>query len=405
MDGALRRLGADDLGTLALRELLLRTDVDPSRLDTVVCGNVGQGPDAPNIGRVIALRAGVPESVEAMTVHRNCASGFEAITQCALRLRAGRGDLFAAVATESMSNYPLLFRPRAVAWFKRLQRARSVWARMRTLVGFRPSMISPEAALIRGLTDPVVGMGMGDTAELLAREWAISRSAQDGFAAESHRKALAGRDKLREETFDVVHQGGVLRDDEGVRDDSTPERLARLRTVFDRRHGSVTAGNSSQITDGAVALLVGDERWAETMGLTPLGFLDEWAYAGCDPRRMGLGPVHAMSRLHPDAPLPDYDLIEINEAFAAQVLACLRAAEDGDYARDVLSRDDPLGTIPTERLNVNGGAIAMGHPVGMTGARLVLTSLLELRRRHGSRALATLCIGGGQGGALSLSLR
>ena len=402
MDGALRGLGADDLGTLALRELILRTGIDTTLLDAVVCGNVGQGPSAPNIARVIALRAGVSSDVEAMTVHRNCASGFEAVTQCAQRLQAGRGRLFAAVATESMTSYPLLFRPRAVAWFKQLQRSRSAWAKLRTLLGFRPSMMAPEVALLQGLTDPVIGLGMGDTAELLAREWDVSREAQDAFAASSHLKALGARERLREETFDVAHAKGVLRDDEGVRDDSTPERLARLRTVFDRRHGSVTAGNSSQLTDGAVALLVGDEACARELDLEPLGFLDEWAYAGCDPRRMGLGPLHAVHRLFPDRPMPDFDLVEINEAFAAQVLACVKAFPDARYAADVLGRDAPLGEIPTERLNVNGGAIALGHPVGMTGARLVLTALKELPRRGGSEALVTLCVGGGQGGALRL---
>ena len=150
MDGALRKLGADDLGALALRELTLRTGLDTSRLDAVVCGNVGQGPSAPNIARVIALRAGVSDDVEAMTVHRNCASGFEAVTQCAQRLRAGRGRMFVAVATESMTSYPLLFRPRAVAWFKRLQRSRSAWKRFTTLLGFRPSMMAPDVALLRG---------------------------------------------------------------------------------------------------------------------------------------------------------------------------------------------------------------------------------------------------------------
>ena len=207
---------------------------------------------------------------------------------------------------------------------------------------------------------------------------------------------------LAEETFDIAHGRGLLRDDEGVRDDSTPERLARLRTVFDRQFGSVTAGNSSQITDGAVALLVGREDAFPAITDPPLGRIDDFAYAGCDPRRMGLGPVHALHRLFPDGPLPAFDVVEINEAFAAQVLACQKALADPTFTTDVLGRSAPLGAFPESTLNPNGGSIALGHPGGATGARLVLTALHELRRRNGSRALATLCIGGGQGAALSL---
>ncbi|MAG58137.1 MAG: acetyl-CoA C-acyltransferase [Planctomycetes bacterium] len=393
---------AEDLGTLAAREVILRAGVDPELIDGVVCGNVGQNANAPNVARVIALRAGVPESAPAWTVHRNCASGFEAVTQAATQLAAGRGRLYLVVATESMSNYPLIFRSRARDWFLRLSRSRSVWKKLKTFLAFRPAMMAPEIALMKGLTDPVVGLGMGETAELLARDWHLSREAQDAFAARSHEKALAGREQLRDETFDVVHDRGVLRDDEGVRTDSTPERLARLRTVFQKKHGTVTAGNASQITDGAVALLVGDEDMVREIGTDPLGRLESYAYAGCDPARMGLGPVHAAHRLFPNAPVPECDVYEINEAFAAQVLACCHAGRDTRWCHDVLGRTTPLFDIPEDRLNVNGGAIALGHAVGMTGARLVLTALHELRRRHGTRALVSLCIGGGQGGALML---
>jgi len=393
---------AEDLATLAVREVLLRTAVDPSLVDGLICGNVGQNANAPNVSRVIALRAGLPHATPAFTVHRNCASGFEAVTQCALQVAGGCGHLFLAVATESMSNYPLLFGRRARDWFIRLSRARTTPAKLRTFLGFRPGMMAPEIALLRGLTDPVIGLGMGETAEILARDWNISRQEQDAFAARSHTRALDARVRIREETCDVAYPGGVLRNDEGVREDSTPERLARLRTVFQKRHGTVTAGNASQITDGAVALLVGDDEALRRTGLEPLGRVDAFAYAGCDPARMGLGPVHAAHRLSPDAPLDDLDLVEINEAFAAQVIACLRAGRDPDYSRNALGRDRPLWDLDEDRLNVNGGAIAIGHPVGMTGARLVLTALHELRRRKGSRALVSLCVGGGQGGAIML---
>lgn len=402
LDGSLRDLSADDLGAAAVREVVLRTGIDPGTLDGVICGNVGQGAHAPNVARVIALRAGIPRSVEAMTVHRNCASGFEAVTTAAQRLEAGRGSRFLVVATESMSQYPLLFRARGKAWFSRLARSRSVWDKLRTIAQWRPSMFAPEIALLRGLEDPVVDLGMGDTAEILAREWDITREEQDAFAARSHERALAAREHLRGETFDIAHANGVLRDDEGVRTDSTIERLARLRTAFDREFGSVTAGNSSQITDGAVALIVGGEDAFPEHAGDPLGYVDDYAYAGCDPERMGLGPVHALHALYPKSALPEFDVVEINEAFAAQVLACQKALKYPGYARDVLGRPAPLGSFPEESLNPNGGAIALGHPVGATGARLVLTALRELTRRGGARALATLCVGGGQGAAVTL---
>ena len=397
---------AEDLATLAVRELMLRTGVDPARIDQLVCGNVGQNARAANIGRVVALRAGLPQAVPAYTVHRNCASGLETVTQCELLLRTGRGSLFLAVGTESMSNYALNYTEAAVAFFSRLQRARTLGQRGKALLRWRPSMFRPRVALLDGLVDPVVGLGMGQTAELLAREWGIDRETQDAFALRSQRRALAGRERLREETFDVATGRAILRDDNGVREDSSMEKLARLRTVFDRsRYGTVTAGNSSQITDGAVALLVGSADAARDLGLEPLGHVESWTYAGCDPARMGLGPLYATSRLRPETahPFEDLDLIELNEAFAAQVIACQRAARETAFCRDKLGREHALGEIPDEILNVNGGAIALGHPVGATGARMVLTVLKELRRRGGRRALATLCVGGGQGGALILN--
>ncbi len=401
--GLAAALGADELGTIVARELLLRTGIDAARLDHVVTGNVGQPVHAANLSRVIALRAGVPASVPAYTVHRNCASGFEAVTQCADLLAVGRGRLFLALGTESMSNYPLLFGSRARDWFSTLSKAKSFGAKLRSALRFRPSMMKPEVALLLGLTDPVAGMGMGETAEVLAREWQISREEQDRYAAASHAKALAHREILREETMDLVVGSTHVRDDDGVRSDSTPERLAKLRAVFAKVQGSVTAGNASQITDGAVALLVGDPALSGEIGLEPLGLLEDFAYAGCDPARMGLGPVHAMSRLLPADSGPALEAIdhfEINEAFAVQVLSCVAAAESDEFARRALGRSTRLGRIPTDRLNPLGGAIALGHPVGASGARLVLSALLSLRRSHKRRALVSACIGGGQGAAL-----
>jgi acetyl-CoA acetyltransferase family protein len=402
--GALKDYAAEDLGAMATRELLLRTGLDPAAIDGVVAGNVGQSSRAANVARVIGLRAGIPERVPAWTVHRNCASGIEAVGEAADQVALGRGRLYLALGVESMSSYPLEFNRRGRDWFARLGRAKTFGQRAKAFGALRPSMFAPKVALLEGLTDPYVGLNMGQTAEVLAREWKITREAQDAFALESQRKAAAAAPRLREETFDVVTKAGVLRDDEGVRPDSSLEKLAKLKPAFERTLGTVTPGNSSQITDGAVALLAGDEARGRELGLPLLGYVHSFAYAGLDPARMGLGPVYAIDRLFAGVPVPwaTLDLVEINEAFAAQVLACLKAADDPAFCLRELGRSSPLGPIPADRLNVNGGAIALGHPVGASGARLVLTSLLELRRRGKKRALVSLCVGGGQGAAMLL---
>jgi len=363
--------------------------------------------DAANVARVIALRAGIPESVTAITVQRNCASGCEALTQAQEKLRAGRGSVFVVGGTESMSNIPLLFNSRAAAKFGQLARAKTFGQRAKAFAAFRPSDFKPRVGLMLGLSDPVCGLNMGDTAELLAREHAISRSEQDAFALQSHQRAAAARERLATEicpVFKTDNGAMAIVTDHGPRENQTLEALGKLKPQFDRRHGSVTAGNASQITDGAVALLVMGERRAKELGFTPLGALTGYAYAGCDPARMGLGPVHAIARAEEQTglKLADADLIEINEAFAAQTLAVIKSAGSQDFAHNVLHREKPVGDVSPEKLNVNGGAIALGHPVGATGARLILTALKELHRRNARRALVTLCVGGGQGAALWL---
>ncbi|GDY23379.1 acetyl-CoA acetyltransferase [Verrucomicrobiota bacterium] len=398
-------LAPDELGRIAVNALLTRTVLDPARIDEVIFGCVCQPFDAANIARVIALRAGIPESVPAITVHRNCASGCEALTQAAEKAAAGRGEIFLVGGTESMSQVPLLFPQSAAAKFTALAKARSALQKVKALAAFRPADFKPRVGLLLGLTDPVCGLNMGETAELLARELGLTRARQDAFAIESHKRALAAREKIAAEICPVFNAAGTaLTTDNGPRTDQTPETLARLKPVFDKRNGTVTAANSSQITDGAVALLVMTETKAAELGLRPLGVLTGYAYAGCDPSRMGLGPVFAMAKAQDLTGLSpaDADLIEINEAFAAQVLACLECARSEKFARKVLGRPAALCEIPLEKLNVNGGAIALGHPVGATGARLVLTTLLELKRRSAHRALVSLCVGGGQGAALWL---
>jgi len=411
MGTTLAACDAAELGRTSTAALLARTGIDPATIDEVIFGCVGNPVDAANVGRVIALRAGIPQQVPAITVSRNCASGFEAITQAAQKAAAGDGDLFVVGGAESMSNYPLLYNDAAVKKFAALGKAKTFGAKLGAFAAFRPKdLFAPKIALMLGLTDPVCGLGMGQTAELLARDWKLSRDAQDEFALRSHQKAEAARARLREEITPVYPRRGkeaaAVDADNGVREGQTMEALGKLKPVFEKRGGTVTAGNASQVTDGAVALLVATEAGLKRTGLTPLGRLTAYAYAGCEPARMGLGPVYAMAKAEQRSGLrlADADLIEINEAFAAQVMGCCAAARSVEFARQHLGRDIALGEIPAEKLNVNGGAIALGHPVGASGARLALSALLELHRRKAKRALVSLCVGGGQGGALWLEV-
>lgn len=407
MGTAFAETDAVELGRVAVAELLAKTGLDPATVEEVILGCVGQPADAANIARVIALRAGVPDTVTAVTVHRNCASGFESVTQAAEKMMVGRGDTFVVGGTENMSLIPLLYNAGATKKFAALARAKTAKDRFAIMASFRPADFQPRVGLQLGLSDPVSGLNMGQTAENVARDFHITREMQDEFALKSHHKAVAARDRLKEEITPVYlsrprNGQSFLDEDNGPRKGQTMEALAKLRPVFEKVSGSVTAGNASQITDGAVALLMMTEKALKASGLTPLGRLVGFQYAGCDPSRMGLGPVYAIDRAEKryGLGLKDADLIEINEAFAAQVLGCQLAAKDAKYCQDKLGRDSALGEIPDEKLNVNGGAIALGHPVGVTGARLVLTGLKELHRRKAKRALLSLCVGGGQGGAL-----
>jgi len=368
---------------------------------------VGPPVDTANVARIIALRAGIPKHVPAVTVNRNCASGAEALIIAYEKMKAGQGDIFIVGGAESMSQFPFVYPYSGAKKFGRLASAKTAMQKLQALSRFRPSDFAPRVALKLGLTDPVCGLNMGQTAELIGREAGVSRFEQDAFAAESHLKALAARDRLAEEITPMYVPPkctSCMTEDNGPREDSTPEKLARLRTVFERHTGTVTAGNASQVTDGAVALLVMRESKCKELGYTPLGRLAGYANAACDPQRMGLGPVYAIHKAEQRCGLGliNADLIEINEAFAAQVLACVVQMKSDTFCREELGREAIVGEVPLDRLNVNGGSIALGHPVGATGARLVLTSLKELRRRQGRYALVTACVGGGQGVALWL---
>jgi acetyl-CoA C-acetyltransferase/acetyl-CoA acyltransferase len=403
---SLASLDAVDLGKSAVSSLVSRSGIDPHVVDETIFGCVGQPANAQNIARVISLRAGLPESRPAMTVHRNCASGLEALTTAHAKMCAGQGEVFIVGGTESMSQMPLYFSRRAAEKFAMLGRAHGMSQKLGAVTAFRPADFAPLIGLKLGLTDPVVDMNMGETAELLAREFCISREEQDEFALSSHRKAAAAATALQREVTPLYVLGGEVKPvlaDNGIRADSSLEKLARLKPMFARENGTVTAGNSSQITDGAVALLVASEDAVNHHGWQPIGKMVEYTYTGCDPRRMGLGPVRAMDAVLHRAglTLDDLDVVEINEAFAAQVLAVRQCMKNPASARRA-GLEEPLGDLPEAKLNPRGGSIALGHPVGATGARLVLTALDQLRESKARRALVTLCIGGGQGGAAIL---
>ncbi len=397
--GPLASVPAQELGRIAATAVLERASLRPEQIDQVVFGNVAMPPDAANIARVIALLSGIPRDRIAHSVQRNCASGMEALTTAAQLIQLGEARTVLAGGVESMSRIPLLYNREATELYLRLGKAKNWRQRLATLLRFRPRHFKPVLGVQLGLTDPVCGLIMGDTAENLVRDFNLTRQEQDAFALESHRRAAEAQKRgvLAEEIVPVSR----VRDDAGPRKDQTMEALARLKPFF-QKNGTVTVGNSCPITDGAAALVVMPGEAVRAEGRRPLGYLRAYAYAGCDPTRMGLGPVYATSKLlhKTGLSLRDFDLIELNEAFAAVVLANEKAFASPQFAHEQLGRPSPLGEIDRTRLNVNGGAIALGHPVGATGTRLVLTLLKELRRRNLHRGLATLCIGGGQGAAL-----
>ena len=398
---------AADLATDAGRALLLRQPFAPTDIDEVILGCAAPSPDEVNIGRVAALRMGCGHKVPGWTVMRNCASGMQALDSAMDAMRAGRSNVVLAGGVDALSRAPLLFSDAMVAWLANWYAAKTLGRRAALLASFRVGYLAPVVGLMKGLTDPVVGLLMGQTAENLAYRFGISRAEMDAFAARSHRRVLAAQ---RDGHFggEVIplfdRAGNVYPSDDGVREDSTPENLAKLKPFFDRKYGNVTAGNSSQITDGAAWLVLATEEGLRKHGLVPRARIVDSQWAALDPAQMGLGPVHAATPLltrHRLA-LGDIDAWEINEAFAAQVLACLAAWQDDAFCRDELGLPGALGALDDERLNVDGGAIALGHPVGASGARIVMHLMNVLERTGGRRGIASICIGGGQGGAMLL---
>ncbi|MFT5703920.1 MAG: acetyl-CoA C-acetyltransferase/acetyl-CoA acyltransferase [Rickettsiales bacterium] len=411
--GSLKNVGADDLAVRVVKELLIQTNIDTNKIDEVIFGNVAQPSNATNIARVIALKAGLPKHIPAYTVARNCASGMQAVTSAAEKIWAGEAEIILVGGTESMSNIPLLFGKKMTDLFADLFKARNIFQKLVAISKFRPSFLKPIIGIQQGLTDPVSGMIMGSTAEAVAKKFSITREEQDKYAALSHNRAeeatLAGafKDEIVPVFNNNEQKSQMIEKDEGIRNGQNIKALAKLKPYFEKFTGTVTVGNSSQLTDGAAAMLLMSESKAKELKLEVLGYLKDFAYAGLEPELMGLGPVYATSKVldKTKLSLKDIELIELNEAFAAQVIGCERAFASAEFAKENLGKDKELGEIDRAIMNVNGGSIALGHPVGMTGARIIIHTLRELKRREKNVGLATLCIGGGQGGACILEVK
>jgi acetyl-CoA C-acetyltransferase len=385
--------------------LLLRQPFPPDAFDQVILGCVSVIADEMNPARIAALRLGMGEAMTAFTVQINCGSGMQSIDTAYRYIQEGIADLVLAGGTDALSHSPLIFRRSAVDWYAALAGARNIWARLQAIARLRPSMFKPVIGLERGLTDPIVELNMGQTAEVLAHVFNISRREADQFAVESQLKlARAQRDGHFEgELEPAFGRNGKAYDlDDGVRPDTSVESLAKLKPVFERPWGKVTAGNSSQITDGASWVILASEDAIKKHQLTPRAVIVDSQWSALDPSIMGLGPVLCSTELlkRNRLGLADIDLWELNEAFAAQVLACLAAWRDEVFCREVLNLPGAAGALDRDKLNVDGGAIGLGHPVGASGNRIVLHLVNALKRLGVKRGIASQCIGGGQGGAM-----
>ncbi len=396
---------ASDLATQAGRALLLRQPFEPGDLDEVILGCAAPSPDETNIGRMVALRMGCGKKVPGWTVMRNCASGMQAIDSAIANIQSGRSELVLAGGVDALSRAPLLYSDTMVRWFAGMMSLRTAGEKVRHFLKLRPAaLLTPVIGLMKGLTDPVVGLLMGQTAENLAWRFGINRQQMDEFAVRSHLRALAGREAGHfGEIVPVVDaQGKVYAEDDGVRADASMAGMAKLKPFFDKKYGNITAANSSQITDGAAWVLLASEEAVRKWNLKPLGKIVDSQWSGLEPEQMGLGPVHASTPIlqRNGLSLADVDYWELNEAFAAQVLGCQAAWKDDAYCREQLGLEGAFGSIADDRLNVDGSAVSIGHPVGASGARIVLHLLHVLRRNKAKRGVATICIGGGLGGAM-----
>lgn len=397
---------AADLALKSAQPLMLRQPFAAEELDEVILGCVMPAPNEANIARVVSLRLGCGDQVPAWTVQRNCGSGMQAVDTAFRNIADGYSNMILAGGVEAMSHAPVMLNSQMVNFLSDLNQAKSLVKKLTVLASLRPGHLKPVIALLLGLTDPVVGLSMGKTAEILASRFGISRDEMDAFAVRSHQRLAAAHTDGNLDEIEVIYDddGKSYDFDDGVRPDSNPESLAKLRPVFDRPHGLVTAGNSAQVSDGASWLLLASEEAVKQYKLEPLGRIVDCAWSGLTPSQMGLGPAYAASLLMTNNKLGigDINYWEINEAFATQVLACVRAMADKEFCKTELNRSSAIGEINQDYLNVDGGGISLGHPVGASGARIVLHLLKTLQRTDSKRGIASLCIGGGQGGAMLL---
>ncbi|MCB8838914.1 acetyl-CoA C-acetyltransferase [Aurantimonas sp. VKM B-3413] len=396
-----------DLAVQCGRPLLLRQAFSPDAIDLVILGCVNVVADEMNPARVAALRLGLSDETPAFTVQINCGSGMQSIDTAFRTIENGKAEIVLAGGAEALSHSPLVLRRGAVDWFARLNGAKTTSDRLKAFTGLKPEFLKPEIGLERGLTDPITDLNMGQTAEVLAHLFSISRREADAYAAESHERLGRATSEgwLRDEMLPAFSRGGEVFDhDDGIRPGSTAKSLSKLKPVFERPYGKVTAGNASQITDGASWTILASQEAVEKHGLSPLAKIVDSEWGALDPAIMGLGPVVSTAPIlkRQQMAVSDVDLWELNEAFAAQVLACLAALDEPDVADGVLGLDGRGGAIDRERLNVDGGAIALGHPVGTSGNRITLHLANAMRRLGLKRGIATECIGGGQGGAMLL---
>jgi len=395
---------AGDLAVAAARPLLLRHPFPLDALDEVILGCIMPGEREANVARVVALRLGIPQTVPAWTVQRNCASGMQSIDSAWHNIRNGDADLILAGGVESMSHAPVLFNHTMVNWLGAMMKARSLPQKLATLLQLRGRHFKPVIALLHGLTDDTVGLNMGETAEIIANKFGITREQMDAFAMRSHHRLAAAHDAGHLDEIEIIYdsKGKLYDHDDGVRADSSMQSLAKLRPAFDRKYGNVTAGNSAQITDGGAWVLLASEDAVERHDLPIIASITDTQWAGLDPAVMGMGPVHAMTPImqRQQLSIDDIDYWEINEAFAAQVLGCTRAWNMDDYCQQELGLEQAFGEIPEDRLNIDGGGVSLGHPVGASGARIVLHLSKILQRTGARQGMASLCIGGGQGGAM-----
>lgn len=404
--GEIKDIQAPFLGHYLIRHLADKHQIPNNEVDEVIMGNTGTPAKYPNVGRVIALEAGLHKQTSGYSVHRNCASGMEALSQGFLKIASGRSDVIFAGGVESMSQMPLMFNKEMTEFFIEMMKAKTAFDKLKIVSGFRPSFLKPIIAIEQGLTDPFCGRNMGQTAETLARELGLSRKEQDEYANRSHALATAAtrEGRFKQEILPLAigsRMDRLLSEDVGPRSNSTMESLAKLKPFFERETGTVTVGNSCPITDGGAVWLMCSEEAVKKYNLKPMAKMVDYHFHGLEPERMGLGPVLAMHGLlkRTNMTIPQIDLFEINEAFSAQVLGCLKVMKDSSLSKR-WGIEETMGDIPLEKLNVNGGGVALGHPVGATGARLVVTLAHELKRRGKKYGIASLCIGGGQGGAV-----